>query len=292
MPRPKCGSCRWGDKLTFTECCDELICTDCIKGHRKYSMCAYHYNEGHKGRNPQTCQQCLEDFDPKYEDCAIEPTKCATCSQRIKIYKEPHMVYGENCYCMQCGFPSNTPGLKASTNERNNINRGEDTPLETSHEQSEASYAESNQENSSNEEPIQETKKEKGAGSKSITKEKGEEKSEQASSSKQKTAPKRKAGADVDLQALGGTFLKMPEKMLKKNEEEIIKSKNKDSPKKIILPSSSTRRASEQAGTEKERSKDRSENSDKEKNKKIVKGTKKKMNTEDVEKEALSIGKD
>jgi hypothetical protein len=88
----QCGLCYrnfrdcWIDKkcsLTKTDCCKKWICNDesardmrsfskdckdqfsCYKSHRKYSMCNFHYAEGHRGRwnNCATCRSEQSDYD-------------------------------------------------------------------------------------------------------------------------------------------------------------------------------------------------------------------------------------
>ena len=68
-----CGLCGKTRKLMITDCCDNWICDDehnyrlfsysldsCARNHRRYSNCAFHYNEGHTGKW-QDCKQCEED---------------------------------------------------------------------------------------------------------------------------------------------------------------------------------------------------------------------------------------
>ena len=82
--KPKCGLCGQSTKpLTKTPCCDNWICDDedeyqifsfkrnsCFRNHSRYTLCAYHFNEGHEG-DWMTCKKCKEDFDaPTYEEFA------------------------------------------------------------------------------------------------------------------------------------------------------------------------------------------------------------------------------
>jgi len=60
--KPKCGLCGKTTNLTKTECCGQWICDDedqyvpfsyarnsCYRNHRLYTLCGYHYAEGHPG---------------------------------------------------------------------------------------------------------------------------------------------------------------------------------------------------------------------------------------------------
>ena len=72
----KCGLCNSTQKpLTKTECCDNWICDDvdsyiifsyarnsCYRNHDRYTLCAYHFHEGHTGKW-QECEKCRIDFD-------------------------------------------------------------------------------------------------------------------------------------------------------------------------------------------------------------------------------------
>ena len=75
VSKPRCGLCGKTRKLTKTFCCDHWICDDsdtyvmfsyarnsCWRNHDRYTLCAYHYHEGHTG-TWQTCKTCRESFD-------------------------------------------------------------------------------------------------------------------------------------------------------------------------------------------------------------------------------------
>jgi len=60
--KAKCGLCGKTKKLMKTECCDNWICDDydqyvmfsfarnsCARNHDRYTLCGYHYHEGHQG---------------------------------------------------------------------------------------------------------------------------------------------------------------------------------------------------------------------------------------------------
>lgn len=76
IPGEYCRFC--GDKkvpLVLTPCCQNLICCDtailsyrgggrCEYEHERFSLCHYHFIEGHKG-TWQKCKTCKEDFEPE-----------------------------------------------------------------------------------------------------------------------------------------------------------------------------------------------------------------------------------
>lgn len=128
--RPSCGLCGKVGKLTKTSCCDQWICDDagqyvlfsyarnsCYRNHDRYSLCSYHYNEGHKG-DWKECQECREDFETEmyvwygtneynFEKLANppkhEPTKCAKCKKIIKLSEDEHSLTAEGQYlCGEC----------------------------------------------------------------------------------------------------------------------------------------------------------------------------------------------
>ena len=60
--RPRCGLCGKTGGLIKTDCCGNWICDDehkyvlfsyarnsCHRNHSRYTLCAYHHNEGHAG---------------------------------------------------------------------------------------------------------------------------------------------------------------------------------------------------------------------------------------------------
>jgi len=128
-----CGLCGKSTKaLTRTECCGQWICDDeheyvlfsyahnsCHRNHSRYTLCAWHYNEGHKGAW-QECQECLEGVETemyvwygtneynfvKLENPpAYKPTKCAKCKRVIKLGEDGYSMKGGKYYCYECsGF--------------------------------------------------------------------------------------------------------------------------------------------------------------------------------------------
>ncbi|MCC7086789.1 MAG: hypothetical protein IT427_17455 [Pirellulales bacterium] len=109
---PHCGLCGATKNLTKTECCGQWICDDehtyklfsfarnsCSRNHRRYTICGYHFTEGHHGRW-QECPECRESIEPEMyvhygtneynleileELPAYEPTHCSKCGQVIVL---------------------------------------------------------------------------------------------------------------------------------------------------------------------------------------------------------------
>ncbi len=125
----KCFICGKKTKLVKTECCNQWICNDadkyvmfsysrnsCYRNHARYTLCAYHVNEGHTG-DWKTCKQCSTDFDtetyvyygtnnynfeklenpPKYE-----PTRCVKCNKIINLGKDGFVAGKDGYTCMSC----------------------------------------------------------------------------------------------------------------------------------------------------------------------------------------------
>lgn len=127
---PRCGLCGKTKNLTKTECCGQWICDDedqyvlfsyarnsCHLNHRRYTLCGYHYVEGHSG-DWQTCSECREAFEtemyvyygtneynfeklknpPRYE-----PTRCAKCNKVIVLGEDGYGIEpGGDYVCEKC----------------------------------------------------------------------------------------------------------------------------------------------------------------------------------------------
>mgnify|MGYP000097261439 FL=1 len=126
---PRCGLCGKTENLTRTECCGNWICDDehnyvlfsyarnsCRRNHRRYTLCAYHYAEGHPG-DWKDCAKCRESFEtemyvwygtneynfeklpnpPEYE-----PTHCADCGKVILLGTDGYSVWGADYLCDPC----------------------------------------------------------------------------------------------------------------------------------------------------------------------------------------------
>ena len=133
--RPRCGLCGKTKNLTKTECCDNWICDDehkyvmfsyarnsCHRNHRRYTLCANHYDEGHSG-DWKDCPKCRKNCGTK-KDCDIEmyvwygtnefnfeklpnppkykPTLCAGCGKAIRLGADGFSSLGGKYYCARC----------------------------------------------------------------------------------------------------------------------------------------------------------------------------------------------
>jgi hypothetical protein len=129
IEKPRCGLCGKTAKLTKTECCGNWICDDedkyilfsyarnsCHRNHRRYTLCAFHYNEEHSG-NWKDCEECRKSFETEmyvwygtneynFEKLpnppAFEPTKCAKCGTIIKLGTDGYTLSGNEYWCMRC----------------------------------------------------------------------------------------------------------------------------------------------------------------------------------------------
>ena len=128
----RCGLCGKTGKLTKTQCCGQWICDDadqyvifsyarnsCYRNHDNYTLCSYHYHEGHEG-DWKECQKCRKGFPTEmyvwhgtneynFEILAnspeYEPTKCDGCGTIIKLSKDGYSLSGGKYYCLNCkGF--------------------------------------------------------------------------------------------------------------------------------------------------------------------------------------------
>jgi len=128
-PKPRCGLCGKTGKLTRTDCCGNWICNDedkyvlfsyarnsCSRNHRRYTLCAAHHNEGHKG-DWKDCKQCRKLFEPEmyvwygtneynFEKLpnppAFEPTTCSKCGVVIKLGTDGFTQSGKEHWCEKC----------------------------------------------------------------------------------------------------------------------------------------------------------------------------------------------
>lgn len=128
-PVARCGLCGKTKNLAKTECCGNWICDDehnyqlfsyarnsCSRNHRRYTLCGYHFNEGHDG-DWRDCPKCRNSFETEmfvyygtneynFEGLpnppAYEPTKCADCGKVIALGTEGHSVCGDEYWCDRC----------------------------------------------------------------------------------------------------------------------------------------------------------------------------------------------
>ncbi len=126
----RCGLCGRSEHLTRTPCCRQLVCDDseqyvvfsqarnsCYHNHSRYTLCAYHHNEGHAG-TWETCSQCRTDFvtelyvwygTNKYNVKKLktiplyQPTTCAECGSRIRLGEDAYTLEPSGRYlCSSC----------------------------------------------------------------------------------------------------------------------------------------------------------------------------------------------
>lgn len=128
----KCGLCGKSKKLIKTECCNKWICDDsdkyvmfsydrnsCYRNHDRYSLCAYHFHENHKG-DWKLCKKCPKQFDTEdyvwyatndynFEKLpnppTFKPTHCADCNKIIIRGEEGYTSMPNGTYlCETCGW--------------------------------------------------------------------------------------------------------------------------------------------------------------------------------------------
>jgi hypothetical protein len=129
----RCGVCGKQDNLTKTSCCDNWICDDtdqyvmfsyarnsCYRNHDRYTLCAYHWHEGHDG-DWQTCAKCRAEIEPEmyayygtneYNFTVLKnppkfkPTRCAECKRVISLSQDGYMLKPNGDYiCTNCSPP-------------------------------------------------------------------------------------------------------------------------------------------------------------------------------------------
>ena len=129
VDQPLCGLCGKSGKLTKTDCCDQWICDDedqyvlfsyarnsCSRNHDRYTLCGYHYNEGHAG-DWKTCQKCRDDietemyvyygtneynFEKLKNSPDYEPTRCSKCNSIIVLSDGGYSSKGGEYFCSEC----------------------------------------------------------------------------------------------------------------------------------------------------------------------------------------------
>ena len=127
--RPRCGLCGKTGKLTRTPCCGNWICDDenqyvlfsyarnsCYRNHDHYTLCSYHFNEGHEG-DWQDCPKCRESFQTEIyvwrgtneynfeiltNPPSYEPTHCSHCGKVIRLGYEGYSIKGKEYSCAAC----------------------------------------------------------------------------------------------------------------------------------------------------------------------------------------------
>ena len=127
--KPRCGLCGKARNLTKTDCCDQWICDDehkyvifsfarnsCSRNHRRYTLCAYHHEEGHSG-SWKSCSQCRKSFETEmyvwygtneynFEKLKNPPTykpkKCSKCGKIINLGEDGYSQLGSDYKCAYC----------------------------------------------------------------------------------------------------------------------------------------------------------------------------------------------
>ena len=127
--QPACGLCGKTTNLTKTDCCGQWICDDedqyvpfsyarnsCRRNHDRYTLCGFHYNDGHSG-DWKDCQKCRNSFETemyvyfgtneynfeKLQDIPdYEPTRCAKCNEVIVLSEEGYSTRGDEHFCGRC----------------------------------------------------------------------------------------------------------------------------------------------------------------------------------------------
>ncbi|KPJ78218.1 MAG: hypothetical protein AMK72_10250 [Planctomycetes bacterium SM23_25] len=126
---PRCGLCGKTGRLTRTECCGQWICDDadqyvlfsyarnsCYRNHDRYTLCSFHFNEGHAGRW-QDCQECRDEFETEMyvwfgtneynfeklkDPPSYEPTRCSKCGAVIVLSNGGYVQKGGEYFCGRC----------------------------------------------------------------------------------------------------------------------------------------------------------------------------------------------
>lgn len=129
MDKPKCGLCGKSGRLTLTECCGQVICDDegeyvmfsfarnsCHRNHSRYTLCSFHFNEGHTG-DWRECDDCKGEFETELyvsygtneynfvklaNPPKFKPTKCAKCKKTIRLGEDGYSISGGKYFCERC----------------------------------------------------------------------------------------------------------------------------------------------------------------------------------------------
>lgn len=125
-----CGLCGKKNKTCEkTECCGNWVCGNesdyvlfsysrniCSRNHRRFTLCAYHKTEEHKG-NWKTCKKCLESFDTEIyvwygtneynfdklsNPPKFKPTHCSGCNIVISLSEDGYTSLGNKHACEIC----------------------------------------------------------------------------------------------------------------------------------------------------------------------------------------------
>ncbi|MFZ2975336.1 MAG: hypothetical protein WA055_01755 [Candidatus Moraniibacteriota bacterium] len=127
----RCGLCGKSKNLVKTDCCGNWICNDenkyklfsyarnsCSRNHGRFTLCAYHKNENHKG-DWKTCKKCLVSFEHELEmyvwygtnkynfeklenPPVFKPTYCTKCGEKLILPDGGFSVLCGVYYCENC----------------------------------------------------------------------------------------------------------------------------------------------------------------------------------------------
>jgi hypothetical protein len=128
-PAARCGLCGRTRNLTKTECCGNWICDDqhkyvpfsfarnsCSRNHDRFTLCGYHFNEGHAG-DWKECPKCRDAFETEMyvyygtneynfevlpNPPAYEPTRCDACGKVISLGTDGYSWSAEGYRCDRC----------------------------------------------------------------------------------------------------------------------------------------------------------------------------------------------
>ncbi len=130
LPRQACGLCGATEDLMKTPCCGNWVCDDeneyviftyarnsCARNHRRYTVCAHHYQERHEG-DWKKCTKCRHSFETeiyvyfgtneynleKLENPpTFEPTLCTQCKSVISLSEDGYTIMPKEGYvCEAC----------------------------------------------------------------------------------------------------------------------------------------------------------------------------------------------
>ena len=125
----RCGLCGKTKNLTKTECCGNWICDDehkyvvfsyshtsCSRNHHRYTLCGYHFEEGH-ARDWKDCRKCRKTFETEMyvyfgtneynfevlpNPPTYEPTKCSGCEKVIVLGEGGYSMSSGQYWCDKC----------------------------------------------------------------------------------------------------------------------------------------------------------------------------------------------
>lgn len=125
----RCGLCGKTKNLMQTSCCGNWICNDhhkyvlfsyarnsCARNHDRYTLCSYHYQNGHKGhwKDCKVCRKSFQtemyvwygtneyNFEKLENPPPFEPTRCDRCSQVIKLGTDGYSSGPRGTLCERC----------------------------------------------------------------------------------------------------------------------------------------------------------------------------------------------